>query len=148
MDEDIDFAYVVSTGNEADLSLADYVDYLADQPEVEVICAYVEGVENPRHFMRVADDAIRPRTPVLTIKVEQSEPAETASLSHTGSLTGSDAAWSAAFDQVGVERVPDIPDLITRSNALASSDPPASSRVCIVSTSGGLASLLADLAAE
>lgn len=147
-DEDIHFAYLVSTGNEVDLTLTDYVDYMADQLEVDVICAYVEGIEDPLQFMRAADEAVRSGTPVLTVKVGQSEIAEAATLSHTGSLTGSDAAWEAAFEQTGVERVPDIPDLLARARAHTAFDPPASNRICVASTSGGLASLLADMAAE
>lgn len=147
-DEDINFAYIASTGNEVDLSLTDYVEWMADQPAVEVVCAYIEGIDDPRRFMRVADEAARSKTPVLVVKVGHSEMASAASRSHTGSLTGSDGAWSAAFEQVGVERVPDIPDLLSRANAHTAFDPPASDRVCIASTSGGLASLLTDLAAE
>jgi acyl-CoA synthetase (NDP forming) len=82
------------------------------------------------------------------VKIGQSELAEEATLSHTGSLTGSDEGWDAAFDQTGVQRVPDIPDLLSRATAHTAYDDPESDRVCIASTSGGLASLLADMAAE
>jgi acetyltransferase len=85
---------------------------------------------------------------VLTVKVGRSELAEAATLSHTGSVTGSDDAWRAAFEQTGVQRVPDIPDLLSRASAHTAYDSPDGNRVCIASTSGGLASLLADMAAE
>jgi acetyltransferase len=147
-DEDTDFAYVVSTGNEVDLSVTEYVEYMAADPDVDVICAYVEGIDDPQAFMRVADEAVRAGTPVLTVKVGRSGVAEAATLSHTGSLTGSDDAWNAAFEQTGVERVPDIPDLLARASAHTEFEPPSSDRLCIASTSGGLASLLADMAAE
>lgn len=147
-DESIPFAAIASTGNEADLTLADHVGYMTDRDDVDVICAYVEGVDAPRRFMSAAERAVREGTSVLVVKVGRSDVAEAATLSHTGSLTGNDAAWDAAFEQVGVERVPDIPDLLGRASAHAEFDPPASNRVCIASTSGGLASLLADLADE
>ena len=147
-DRDLHFSHIVSTGNEADLGLTDYVAYLADQDTVDVVCTYLEGVEDPERFMRVAERATRNGTPVLTVKIGQSELAEEATLSHTGSLTGSDAGWEAAFDQTGVQRVPDIPDLLSRATAHTAYDDPDSDRVCIASTSGGLASLLADMAAE
>ncbi|RLM59317.1 CoA-binding protein [Halobellus sp. Atlit-31R] len=147
-DSDRHFSHIVSTGNEADLTLSEYVAYLADRETVDVICTYVEGIDDPERFMRVAERAVRAGTPVLTVKVGQSELAEAATLSHTGSLTGSDEAWAAAFDQAGVERVPDIPDLLARASAHAAYDPPAGDRICIASTSGGLASLLADMAAD
>lgn len=145
-DEDIDFAYIVSTGNEVDLSVTDYVEYMASDPRVEVICLYIEGIEDPHRFREVAERAVRNGTPVLAVKIGQSETAEEATLSHTGSLTGNDAAWNAAFRQAGVERVDDISDLIHRAAAHATFDPPEGNNICITSTSGGLASLLADMA--
>ena len=147
-DEDLDFAYIVATGNEAALSVTDYLDYLADEDRVNVVCLYLEGLEEPRGFMDAAAAAVRGGTPVLATKVGRSAVANRATLSHTGSVTGDAAAWDAAFRQCGVERVPDIPDLLGRAAAHAVFDPPASETVCIASTSGGLASLLADQAAE
>ena len=147
-DQDLHFSHIVSTGNETDLTLTDYVTYLAEQERVDVICTYVEGIEEPERFMRVAERAVRNGTPVLTVKIGQSDQAEAATLSHTGSLTGDDDAWAATFDQTGVQRVPDIPDLLGRANAHSASASPDGDRVCIASTSGGLASLLADMAAD
>lgn len=145
-DENIDFAYIVSTGNEVDLSVTDYVEHMASDPRVEVICLYIEGIDDPQRFRTVAERAVRSGTPVLAVKIGQSETAEKATLSHTGSLTGNNAAWNAAFRQAGVERVTDISDLIHRAAAHASFEPPEGNNVCITSTSGGLASLLADMA--
>lgn len=147
-DRDLHFSHIVSTGNEADLTLTDYVAYLAEQGTVDVICTYVEGIGDPERFMRVAERATRNGTPVLTVKIGQSDLAEEATLSHTGSLTGSDDAWRAAFDQTGVQRVPDIPDLLSRATAHTAYDTVDGDRLCIASTSGGLASLLADMAAD
>ncbi|OYR47280.1 acetate--CoA ligase family protein [Halorubrum sp. Eb13] len=147
-DRDRHFSHIVSTGNEADLTLTDYVAYLSTRETVDVVCAYVEGVDEPERFMRVTERAVRNGTPVLTVKVGRSELAEAATLSHTGSLTGSDDAWDAAFDQTGVQRVPDVPDLLSRASAHAAYGTPDGDRVCVASTSGGLASLLADMAAE
>jgi len=147
-DRDLHFSHIVSTGNEADLTLTDYVAYLAERETVDVVCTYVEGIDEPERFMRVAERAVRNGTPVLTVKVGRSDLAEAATLSHTGSLTGRDDAWDAAFDQTGVQRVPDVPDLLSRASAHAAYGTPDGDRVCVASTSGGLASLLADMAAE
>lgn len=147
-DEDIHFSHIVSTGNEADLTTADYVAYLAEQETVDVICTYLEGVTDPDRFVRAAENSMRNGTPVLSVKIGQSDVAEAATLSHTGSLTGNDEAWEAVFDQTGVQRVPDVPDLLSRSAAHATYDTPDGDSVAIASTSGGLASLLADMAAE
>ncbi|MFC6734390.1 acetate--CoA ligase family protein [Haladaptatus sp. DYSN1] len=147
-DWDLHFSHIVSTGNETDLTLTDYVAYLAGQESVDVVCTYVEGIEQPERFMQVAEAAVRSGTPVLTVKIGQSDLAEEATLSHTGSLTGDDDAWTAAINQTGLQRVPDIPDLLSRANAHIADDEPDGDRVCIASTSGGLASLLADMAAK
>lgn len=147
-DEDLAFAYVVATGNEAALSITDYVAFMAEDERVDAICAYVEGIDDPRRFVAVAGEAVRNGTPVLATKVGRSAVGERASLSHTGSVTGDTAAWDAAFERAGIERVPDIPDLLGRSRIQTAFDPPETPNVCIASTSGGLASLLADLAAE
>lgn len=147
-DSDVHFSHIVSTGNEADLTTSDYVAALAAEESVDVICAYIEGLTDPERFMRVAEEATRAGTPVLAVKIGQSEVAEAATLSHTGSMTGDDDAWEAAFRQTGVQRVADIPDLLSQASAHAAYDPPAGNRVAIASTSGGLASLLADLASE
>jgi acetyltransferase len=147
-DRGIHFSHVVSTGNEADLTISDYVAFLARRETVDVICAYVEGVDDPARFLRVTEAAIRDGTPVLAVKVGASAVAAEATLSHTGSLAGADDAWTAAFEGAGIERVPDVPDLLTRASAHAGRPEPDGDRVCIASTSGGLASLLADLAAE
>jgi acyl-CoA synthetase (NDP forming) len=147
-DEEVAFSHVVSTGNEVDQTLTDYVEYMAADPAVEVICAYVEGLTDPQRFMAVAESAVREGTPVLAVKIGGSAAAEDAALSHTGSMVGNEVAANAAFEQSGVERVPDIPDLLARASAHAAFDPPVSNRVCIASTSGGLASLLADMASK
>ena len=145
-DKKIHFSHIISTGNEADLNTSDYVEYLASDDNVDVICTYIEGLSNPHRFMRAAEAATRSGTPVLTIKIGQSETAEAATMSHTGSLTGDDDAWTAAFRQTGVQRVADIPDLLSQASAHSAYDSLSGDRVAIVSTSGGLASLLADLA--
>lgn len=147
-DEDVHFARIVSTGNEADLTVADYVDDMVDVDAVDVICLYVEGADDPRRLLVATLEAVRDGMPVLAVKTGRSDLGERAALSHTGAITGSAEAWDGVFRQAGVERVPDIPDLLGRANAHADWDPPASNRVCVVSTSGGLASLLADMAAE
>ncbi len=144
-DADTDFAYVVSTGNEVDLSVTDHVAYMADDPDVDVVCAYVEGVDDPRAFVETARAAVRSGTPVLVAKIGRSEAGQAAAASHTGSITGADAVWDDALEQVGAERVPDVPDLVERASVHAAAAPPAGDRVCVASTSGGLATLLADL---
>lgn len=146
VDEDVRFARVVSTGNETDLSLADFVRDAAHDGDVNVVCCYVEGTA-PRDFVRAATEATASGTPVVAVKVGRSETADEAVVSHTGALTGDDDAWDAAFRRAGVERVDDIPDLLVRARTHDEYET-CGDRLCVVTTSGGLGSLVADLAAE
>lgn len=147
-DSDVNFSYIVSTGNEADLTTTDYIEYMIDDPTVDVICTYIEGVADPARFMAAVERATREGIPVLTTKIGRSDVVNQATISHTGSVTGNDDAWDAAFAQTGVERVSSIGGLLTKSQAHVLSPTPDIESVCIVSTSGGLGSLLADLAVE
>lgn len=147
-DEDLHFAYIIATGNEVGLGFAEYIRYLADDPRVDVICIYLEGVTQPKTFMTAAAHAVSTGTPVMAVKIGRTDDAQAASVSHTGSITGNDDAWTAAFRQTGVERVEDIPELLHRASAHTKFDPPAGNRICVLSTSGGLASLLADLVSD
>lgn len=147
-DEDVRFSHIVATGNEADQTLTDYVEYLAADDRVDVICCYIEGLADPRRFTHVAARAVLDGTPVLAVKVGRSADAEAATLSHTGSMTGNDDVWDAALAQAGVQRVSDVPDLVGLASAHGHYDPPTGDRICVLSTSGGLASLLADFVSE
>jgi acetyltransferase len=147
-DEDVAFAHIVSTGNEADQSLTDYVEYMAGDDDVDVICCYIEGLDDARRFTEVARAATAAGTPVLAVKIGSSEVAQAAAASHTGSLTGSDEVWDAALRQAGIQRLDDIPDLLGGASVLDAFEPADGPNVCVASTSGGLATHLADLADE
>lgn len=147
-DEGVRFARIVSTGNEADLTVADFVEDAGRDEKVDVVCCYIEGTDEPREFGRAASEATKNGTPVLAVKTGRSYEGRRAAVSHTGALTGEDDAWDALFRQTGVERVPDIPDLLGRARAQAAYPEPAGRNVCVASTSGGLASLLADHLSE
>ncbi len=146
LDRDIQWSYAVATGNEADLTAADFVTYLAGSDRVDAICAFIEGLDEPLEFLRAAEAAVRSGTPVFAVKVGSSPAAQTAAMSHTGSIIGSDAGWDALFAQSGAQRVSDMYALLDRAAVHTAFDPPASNRVCVVSTSGGVASLAADMA--
>lgn len=148
LDRALQWSYAVATGNEADLTVADFVTYLAGSDRVDAICVFIEGLDEPLEFLRAAEAAVRGGTPVFAVKVGSSPAAQTAAMSHTGSIIGSDAGWDALFAQSGAQRVSDLYGLLDRAAVHTAFDPPASNRVCVVSTSGGVASLVADMAAD
>ena len=94
----------VSYGNRADVNEVDLLEYLADDPETHVVCVYIETVSDGRAFMAAAAQCAAAK-PVIVIKAGRGESGQRATLSHTGSLAGSDAVYDAALRQCGAIRV-------------------------------------------
>lgn len=135
------------TGNEVDLEFADFARYFADQPEVGVIAAYIEGFKDGRTLTLAADHAAALRKPMVIIKVGRTEAGRSMAKAHTGHLTGSDAVTSAVFRQFGVTRVDGLDELLEVSAAFARTKPPRGDGVAIYSISGGTGAHMADMAA-
>lgn len=135
------------TGNEVDLEFADFARYFADQPEVGVVAAYVEGFKDGRTLMLAADHAARLRKPMVVVKVGRTDEGRSMAKAHTGHLTGSDAVTSAVFRQFGVTRVDGLDELLDVSAAFARTKPPSGDGVCIYAISGGTGAHMADMAA-
>jgi acetate---CoA ligase (ADP-forming) len=136
------------TGNEADLEFADFAAWFADQPEVGVVAAYIEGFKDGRTLMLAADHAAQRRVPLVVVKVGRTEEGASMAQSHTGHLSGSDAVTSAVFRQLGVLRVDGLDELQDTAMLLAREVPPTTDGVCIYAISGGTGAHLADLAAD
>jgi acetate---CoA ligase (ADP-forming) len=136
------------TGNEVDLEFADFARYFADQPDVGVIAAYVEGFKDGRTFMLAADHAAQRGVPMVIVKVGRTSAGQSMAKSHTGHLTGSDAVTSAVFKQFGVTRVDGLDELQDTSAMLARAAKPRGDGVCIYAISGGTGAHMADLAAK
>jgi acyl-CoA synthetase (NDP forming) len=133
------------TGNEVDLEFADFARYFADQPEVGVIAAYIEGFKDGRTLMLAADHAARLRKPMVIVKVGRTDEGRSMAMAHTGHLTGSDAVTSAVFRQFGVTRAEGLDDLLDTSAAFARTGPSAGGRVGIYAISGGTGAHMADI---
>jgi acetate---CoA ligase (ADP-forming) len=142
----IGMSYFVGAGNQADLEVFDYVRYLIDDHNTDVIAVYVEGFKNPQKFIDVAGLAIKKRKPIVMLKVGRSELAMSAAKSHTGSLAGSDPIVDAICKQKGVARVDDFDELIAVSSVFLKCKLPKGNRVGIISSSGGAIGLVADRA--
>ncbi len=145
VDEAIGFTYIVSTGNEADLDFCDFARYLLDDDDTKVIAGFVEGFKDGRKFVEVARLAVERGKPIVLIKIGRSELGTRAAGSHTAALTGVDARYDAVFEQYGVIRVQDYDDLLQVSNLMARSKRPKNRGVAVVSHSGGISSLAADM---
>jgi acetyltransferase len=141
----IGLSCIVSTGNESDLDFSDIARYLVDDPETRVIAGFVEGFKDARKFIAMAELAAQAGKPIVIIKIGRSESGARAARSHTAALTGSDALYDAVFRQYGVIRVQDYDELLEVSQLLANSRKPLKRGVAVVSHSGGISSLTADM---
>ena len=141
----IGYSYIISTGNEADLEAPDFVRYLLDDDDTRAIAIFVEGFKDPRKFLEVAKLAAERGKPIVAIKIGRSESGTRAARSHTAAMTGVDEVYDAAFKQYGVVRARDWDGLLEASQLLADSPAPRRHGVAVVSHSGGVCSLTADL---
>jgi acyl-CoA synthetase (NDP forming) len=133
------------TGNEVDLEFADFARYFADQPEVGVIAAYIEGFKDGRTLMLAADHAARLKKPMVIVKVGRTDAGRSMAMAHTGHLTGSDAVTSAVFRQFGITRAEGLDDLLDTSAAFARTGRSRGRRVGIYAISGGTGAHMADM---
>lgn len=134
----------VTTGNEVDLEVADFIHHFAGLDEVAVIALYVEGFKSPEKLRVALDRAIRAGKPVVAIKMGATERGAKAAASHTGHLTGADAVVNGLFRQYGVVRVNDVDELLEYSNLLSKLPLEAGSRCAMYTISGGTAALMAE----
>jgi acyl-CoA synthetase (NDP forming) len=140
----IGLSKLISTSNEVDLELADFVDHLADDAATKVIALYVETVRNPDKFRAAALKAARAGKPVVAFKIGRSEAGAKAAVSHTGALAGADRMYDALFKQVGVIRAQDFSDLLDIPAALVTGRVLRGKRVAILTSTGGAGTLVSD----
>lgn len=140
----IGLSKLISTSNEVDLELADFIDHLAEDEATKVIALYVETVRNPQKFRAAALKAARAGKPVVAFKIGRSEAGVKAAVSHTGALAGADRMYDALFRQVGVIRAQTFNDLLDIPAALATGRKLRGNRVAILTSTGGAGTLVSD----
>src|SRR5215813_9214462 len=144
----IGFSYIISTGNEADLDFTDFARYLLDDPDTRVIAGFVEGFKEADKFLELAKLAAARGKPIVLIKIGRSELGARAARSHTAALTGTDALYDSVFAQYGVIRVQDYDELLETAHLLAHTPKPQLPGIAVVSHSGGISSLTADMCGQ
>ena len=138
----------LSTGNEADVSVADGISFLADDPDTKAIACYVEAIKDGAAFAEAVARARANGKPVIAMKVGSSTVGAAAAASHTASLAGADAIYDAAFRQLAVERAKTPEDLVNIAYACTRGRLPSSRRLAVMTMSGGAGVLMADAAEE
>jgi acyl-CoA synthetase (NDP forming) len=138
------FSKLISTSNEVDLDLADFVDHLVDDDATRVIALYMEGLRNPAKFRAAALKAAAAGKSLVVFKVGRSESGARSAVSHTGALAGADNVYDALFRQVGAIRANTFADLLDIPAGLATGRPLRGKRVAILTSTGGAGTLVAD----
>ena len=134
----------VSTGNEADVHLEDYLEYLAQDDYTRIIAVYIEGLREGRRFYNLAKQ-ITKQKPIVAMKSGTTGASAQAAKSHTGALAGSDVIYTAAFKQAGVIRVEDEEELCDTAAALIHAPLPRGNRVAILTIGGGFGVVTAEI---
>jgi len=134
-------------GDKIDVNDVDLLQYLNKDAETKVICLYMEGIENGREFVKVAQEVVKSK-PILALKGGVTREAAQRALSHTASITGSDAVFNAAFKKAGIIRVKEEEELLNAAIALVNQPLLSGDNIAIVSNVGGPAILAADAVVE
>ena len=140
----IGFSYWISSGNEAALESADYMEYLVDDAKTGVIMNYSEGFRDEAKYIRAAEAARRAGKPIVALRVGRTPVGRKAARAHTGAVCGPDREVEALFQRLGIIRVDDGDELLEIGNVLAQGRFPKGRNVGILSTSGGAGGLIAD----
>ena len=135
LDRGYGLSKIVSFGNQADLTLSDYVEYLAQDDDTKVIGVYIEGFKDGRRFFDLASKVVKSK-PILIVKGGSTRYGARATLSHTASIAGSDEIFDAMCRQAGIIRVPDVEHVIIMAEALFSQPLPPGNRATLVGTGG------------
>ena len=133
----------IGSGNEADLSVSDFLDYLSQDQHTNVILIYLEGVDEGRKFLDTAR-AITPRKPIIALKGGRTEAGSKAAASHTGSMAGSRHVYDGVFRQAGIICARNPSELLDLSSAFSYLPIPKGNNVGIISLGGGWAVVAAD----
>ncbi len=147
LERGLTFDRIVSSGNELDLNCADFLEYFLEDPEVEMVLAYLEELRDARRFLRAARRA-RGSKPVILMKGGRTPGGSRAAASHTAAMGGSSEILKGALRQAGVIQVRDLGEMLDTACALHYLPRPRGKRVAVVSSPGGLAVNAADAAEE
>jgi len=145
-DRSLPVAYMASVGNQAQLGVAELMDVLLDDPRVTAIGLHLEGLKNVPGFARAAHKALEKGIPIIALKTGVSQIGAELALSHTSSLSGSDALYDSLFRRLGVIRVSGPVSFIETLKAAACGRLPTGDRLVALACSGGDAGLIADYA--
>jgi acetyltransferase len=141
--ENVGFSGVVSVGSMLDVSWGDLIYHYGDDAYTSSILIYMESIGDARSFLSAARE-VSLRKPIIVIKPGRTEAARKAAASHTGSMTGSDEVFEAAFRRAGILRVASIGELFDMAEVLSKQPRPYGPRLAVVTNAGGAGVLAVD----
>ncbi|MGA2386240.1 MAG: GNAT family N-acetyltransferase [Candidatus Bathyarchaeia archaeon] len=141
--ENIGLSNFVSVGSMLDVDFGDLIDYFGSDPKTKSIIMYVEGITDARKFMSAARHFSRTK-PIIVVKAGKFPESARAAASHTGSVSGDDDIYDAAFKRAGIVRVDDINDLFNAAQVLGTQPLPKGSRLAIITNAGGAGVMATD----
>lgn len=141
------FSRFIGFGNQADIPIHEYIEYLRDDPETRVIVLYMEGIlpGMGQAFLEVARQTT-PLKPIVVIKGGRTLSGNRAAASHTGSLAGAAEVYSAAFRQAGIIEVDRLDELLPVAQALYLSPGFKGNKLALIGAGGGHMILSSDAA--
>lgn len=144
-DRGLGLSHWISTGNEADVDVADCIEWLARDADTRVIMTYMEGCRDGDKLRRALSAARDAGKPVVVTKIGRTQAGAQAAASHTAALAGDDAVYDALFRQYGAVRARTIEEFFNLGYALDTwKQRPQGKRLGIFTISGGVGALMAD----
>jgi acyl-CoA synthetase (NDP forming) len=137
------FSKVISYGNALTIDSTDLLEYLAHDPETEIITMYLEGVKNGRRLFELVSD-ITCTKPVIILKAGLTEAGTRAVASHTGSLAGGEKIWKAFFRATGAVSAVNLDDMAYLAMAFRCLEGTEGLRTAVIGHGGGIAVAAAD----
>ncbi len=147
-DRGLRYSYCVTSGNEPDLGLEDYLNFVLDDPHTKMVVLFIEGIRRPEAFMHAAGRALAMGKPILAIKTGITAKSQAASQSHTGAIAGDYASYLAMCERYGVINCRSLDDMVETALAFEGGRLPKGPRIGFITTSGGTVDLLYDYAEQ
>ncbi|WP_428483288.1 acetate--CoA ligase family protein [Rhodopila sp.] len=141
-------SHVLTSGNCCDVDMADYVNYLVDDPACASIACVFEGMATPDRLLLAAENAWAADKPLVMFKMATGAHGAAAAMSHTGSLAGSHDSYRALFRHAGAVVVDDFEALMETAAFFAKAPPPKAAGAAVIAASGGAAIMAADRAEQ
>jgi len=138
----------IMTGNEADVTVGECIGWLAENPEIDVITTYLEGIREAPNLIAALEVARKNRKPVIMQKVGRSELGGKAAKSHTASIAGDDAVTEAVMREFGVVRARNSEEMLDIAHTATRKIYPVSNTLGVITVSGGAGVLISDVATD